>query len=208
MEALVPVSAFCTAPEAHVARNQLEAAGIPAYLDGEEGGSTLTLSNAAGVKVLVRRQDVKRALRVLAESEKQLEEALDQADPEEGTHDEDRQVMEQLHADREDDEQSAGLLTPGDRAADHAHRVAYTGMLVFPILSHLYSSWLLLRLRWAGQELTRGGEAAAGKARHLNAIFLTCGATLALIYLLPGYTELLLFAGIGVVALVYFFPRR
>jgi hypothetical protein len=184
-ESLVAVSSFWSVPEAYVARNQLEAAGIRVVLQGEEGASTLGMSNG-GVKVLVRSQDVKRALSVLAETSADLEKALEGDAWEEGSHDEDRRAME-LQADEalsEDSEESDQLLTPGDHSADRAHRFAYMGVLVFPILTHLYSTWLLWKLRRTGQELTRAGERAAAKASRLNTIFLTVGGALVALYLL------------------------
>ncbi len=160
-DSLVAVSSFWSVPEAHVARNQLEAAGIRAVLQGDEEANTLGLGNlTGGVKVLVRSQDVKRALYVLAETSEELEKALEGDAWEEGSHDEDRRAME-LEAGEEtaeDADEFDQFVTPGDHTADHAHRVAYMGILVFPILSHLYSTWLLARRRWDGQELTRAGE--------------------------------------------------
>jgi hypothetical protein len=187
-ESLVAVSSFWSVPEAHVARNQLEAAGIRAVLQGEEA-NTLGLGKlTGGVKVLVRSQDVKRALYVLAETSEELEKALEGDVWEEGSHDEDRRAMElQDEADEESTEEADELdqfVTPGDHTADHAHRVAYMGILVFPILSHLYSTWLLARRRWDGQELTRAGERAVGKAARLNAIFLTVGGVFLALYIL------------------------
>src|SRR6266852_5573426 len=94
-ESLVAVSSFWSVPEAHVARNQLEAAGIRAVLEGEEGASTIGIGNlTGGVKVLVRGRDVKRALSVLAETSADLEKALEGDIWEEGSHDEDRRAME------------------------------------------------------------------------------------------------------------------
>jgi Putative prokaryotic signal transducing protein len=186
-ESLVAVSSFWSVPEAHVARNQLEAAGIRAVLQGEEGASTIGIGNlTGGVKVLVRGQDLKRALSVLAETSADLEKALEGDAWEEGSHDEDRRAMEYQTDDEptEDSDENDQLVTPGDHTADHAHRVAYMGVLVFPILSHLYSSWLLFRRRWDGQELTRAGERAAAKAARLNAIFLSVGAVFLAIYIL------------------------
>ncbi len=186
-ESLVAVSSFWSVPEAHVARNQLEAAGIRAVLEGEEGASAIGIGNlTGGVKVLVRGRDVKRALSILAETSSELEKALEgAADWEEGSHAEDSRVMEFEPEEASDEtDESTELITRGDRAADHAHRVAYMGILVFPILSHLYSTWILLRLRWQGQELTRAGERARAKAIRLNTIFLTVGGVILALYLL------------------------
>jgi Putative prokaryotic signal transducing protein len=185
-ESLVAVSSFWSVPEAYVARNQLEAAGIRAVLQGEEGASTIGIGNlSGGVKVLVRGKDVKRALSVLAETSSALEKALEGDDWEEGSHAEDHRVMEHEPDERADDsDEFDQLVTPGDRAADHAHRVAYLGILVFPTLSHLYSTWLLCRIRWNGQELTRAGERAAAKASRLNTIFLGVGGVILGLYLL------------------------
>ena len=186
-ESLVAVSSFWSVPEAHVARNQLEAAGIRAVLQGEEGASTIGIGNlTGGVKVLVRGQDVKRALSILADTSAELEKALEGDVWEEGSHDEDRRAME-LQTDDEPTDESDDydqFVTPGDHAADHAHRVAYMGVLVFPILSHLYSAWLLWHMRRNGQELTRAGERAAAKAARLNAIFLSIGGAILALYVL------------------------
>jgi Putative prokaryotic signal transducing protein len=184
-DSLVAVSSFWSVPEAYVARNQLEAAGIRVVLQGEEGASTLGMG-IGGVKILVRSQDVKRALSVLAETSADLEKALEGDVWEEGSHDEDRRAMELQPDDDlpEDSEESDQLLTPGDHSADRAHRFAYMGVLVFPILTHLYSAWLLWKLRRTGQELTRAGERAAAKASRLNTIFLGIGGAFLALYLL------------------------
>ena len=184
-DSLVAVSSFWSVPEAYVARNQLEAAGIRVVLQGEEGASTLGMGNG-GVKVLVRSQDVKRALSVLAETSADLEKALEGDSWEEGSHDEDRRAME-LQTDEdvsEDSEESDQLLTPGDHAADRADRFSYMGVLVFPILSHLYSAWILWQIRRTGQELTHAGERAAAKACRLNTIFLGIGGAFLTLYVL------------------------
>jgi hypothetical protein len=186
-ESLVAISSFWSVPEAHVARNQLEAAGIRAVLQGEESANAIGIGNlSGGVKVLVRSQDVKRALYVLAETSDDLEKALEGDAWEEGSHDEDRRAMELQAEDEpiEESDEHDQFVTPGDHTANHAHRVAYMGVLVFPILSHLYSTWLLTRRRWDGQELTRAGERAAAKAVKLNAIFLSAGGVILAIYLL------------------------
>ena len=44
-ESLVAVSSFWSVPEAYVARNQLEAAGIRVVLQGEEGASALSMAS-------------------------------------------------------------------------------------------------------------------------------------------------------------------
>ena len=66
----VTVASFAFTPEAQMAKNLLEAEGIPAFLAGELAANVLT--NAAGEAHLqVREQDAQRAVRLLASASAQ-----------------------------------------------------------------------------------------------------------------------------------------
>ena len=67
----VNIAAYATGPEAHLVRNELEAAGIPAQVIGETAVGAIWYVGSAlgGVKVMVAEKDVPAARKVLAELE-------------------------------------------------------------------------------------------------------------------------------------------
>jgi hypothetical protein len=62
----VTVASYALMPEAQMARNFLEAEGVPAFLAGEETASTLTGLGLGEVHLQVRDQDAARAASLLA----------------------------------------------------------------------------------------------------------------------------------------------
>ena len=60
---LVTVAAFDLNPEAHLAKNLLEAEGIPAFLDGETTSDMLHLTSE--VKLLVAAENAEQARAIL-----------------------------------------------------------------------------------------------------------------------------------------------
>jgi hypothetical protein len=63
---LVTVATFSNASEAHLALSALESAGVQAFLENENVVLTMPyLTNAAGVKLNVRRSDIQRANELL-----------------------------------------------------------------------------------------------------------------------------------------------
>jgi len=126
------VARYASVTEAAIARNALDAAGIPAWVADE---LTLTadplFSGAVNyIKVQVHADDLERAAGVL------LEEA-EQIDPE---------LAEQAG---DSEEHDAGpdefpSETPGERLVRFAYRAAFLGLLACPPMCHLYSLGLLL----------------------------------------------------------------
>jgi hypothetical protein len=64
----------------------------------------------------------------------------------------------------------------GDRLAARARNAASPGLLLFPVGLHVYSAWLLLRLRLSGWPLSEGGRSQAQEARRLDLIMLVGAA--------------------------------
>ena len=65
---LVTVASYSLQPEAHLAKNLLEAEEIPAFLSEEVAGDMLHLNNE--IKLMVASKDVERAREVLAAAER------------------------------------------------------------------------------------------------------------------------------------------
>jgi hypothetical protein len=65
----VNIASFPTGPEAHLVRNELEAAGIPAQVTGEAAVGAIFYVGSAlgGVKLMVAEKDVPAANKILAE---------------------------------------------------------------------------------------------------------------------------------------------
>jgi hypothetical protein len=61
---------------------------------------------------------------------------------------------------------------PGDQLAARALNAACLGLFILPVVLHVYSALLLLRLRWSGLELSAGGHNQVREARQLNRIIL------------------------------------
>ena len=126
------VARYASVAEAAIARNSLDAAGIPAWVADE---LTLTadplFSGAVNyVKVQVRESDLERAAEVLAEE-------ADAIDP---------QLAEQA-GQPEEPESGPDEYPPetqGERLVRFAYRAALIGLLACPPLCHLYSLGLLL----------------------------------------------------------------
>jgi hypothetical protein len=75
---------------------------------------------------------------------------------------------------------------PGDQLAARALNTATLGLYTVPVVLHLYSAWLLVRLKMAGHLLSAGGVAQVREAWRINALILIgaalCVAVLARLY--------------------------
>jgi hypothetical protein len=69
MQNIVEIARFDNPVEAHILRDLLVDAGIPAHIFDEHAGSALPHIGAIGVRVVVRAQDAARAAQVIAEDE-------------------------------------------------------------------------------------------------------------------------------------------
>jgi len=126
------IARYASVAEAAIARNSLDAAGIPAWVADE---LTLTadplFSGAVNyVKVQVRESDLERAAAVLAEEAEPI-------DPE---------LAERAGESEEPDfgPDEFPPETQGERLVRFAYRAALIGLLACPPLCHLYSLALLL----------------------------------------------------------------
>jgi hypothetical protein len=99
----VNIASYATGPEAHMVRNELEAAGIPAQVIGEAAVGAIWYVGSAlgGVKIMVAEKDVPAATKILAELEllsSPIDESFDgfdDNDQEDGQH--------EVHADAASD---------------------------------------------------------------------------------------------------------
>lgn len=130
---LVTVATFGTPTEANLARNQLDAEGIRAFLADETTvGMAWHLGNAVGgIKLQVADDDAERALSILESNEKvPISEDDWQSDDIADTPDFD-------HNDEDEETES-----PSDERVARAFRAAVLGLLLCPL--QFYSLWLLL----------------------------------------------------------------
>jgi hypothetical protein len=149
---LVTVAAFDTAAEVDLARNHLEAEGIPTYLADEAAvGWLWAMSNAVGgIKVQVAEENRERALAILEGRQGMAEtQGLAEANPptdaetDLGTEAGSESWEPDLAGQPEEDSPEP---SPGDNLAKYALRAAILGLLLCPPILHLYSVWLLFRL--------------------------------------------------------------
>jgi hypothetical protein len=152
---LVTVAAFSTPEEAHAVRILLEAEGIAAHLADENVvGWVWTLDNAlGGVKVQVSNEDVEQAQAILAEAADESHRArLDQLAEASGQPDDEGEPPPGEAA----DEFSAEL--PGDVLANRAWKAAVFGLVICPLILHVYSAWTLLTLAFSEHEVSASGN--------------------------------------------------
>src|SRR5438874_7314735 len=138
------VARYASVVEAAIARNALDAAGIPAWVADE---LTLTADPFLGgavnyIKVQVRASDLERAAAVLAEQPEPVapelaEQAADASEPPEDGGGPDEFPPEM----------------PGERLVRFAYRAALMGVLACPPILHLYSLALLLYVAAAHRDL-------------------------------------------------------
>jgi len=135
-EKLVTAEAFTNPSRAELAKQRLEAAGIPAYLNGAEaGGAFPGLGGEVGtIKLEVREDDVERVRELLAAPPVPAE-AAEADEPEEPP---------------EDPESTEAL-------ARRAWRAALFGLMFLWVILHIYSLWLLLKLSFRPDDVSPEG---------------------------------------------------
>ena len=133
---LIDIARFASANEAAVARNALEAAGIPAFLDGDTTATWLWYIGSAlgGVKLFVRSSDVDRARAILLHDD--ADDTSEECPEDACSPDDD------LGEPGVDDDDPISSLP-----ITRAWRAAIIGILLLPPLLNLYSMWVLLRHR-------------------------------------------------------------
>jgi hypothetical protein len=163
---LITVGVYETPLQAAIARNFLEAEGVPAYLaDDATVGMAWHLTGAVGgVKLRVARDDAERAWRLLEElKRKEDDKAVLNSD---GFADEPEFDAEE-EDDEDDDDESA--LSLADDLADRAFRAAVLGLFLCPL--QLYSLWLLASLLMLGQAPSPKLQKRAAIAGVLDIVF-------------------------------------
>jgi Putative prokaryotic signal transducing protein len=192
---LVTIASFDTIPQAHLARNELESAGIRAVITDEETtGMLWHFANAlGGAKVQVRDEDAERAVAILEERFRENESEPDDAP----TLDE-----QALSEPREDggSEPSQASETPPEpnveessdsnrREADAKNLVlvAWLGILVPPIA--FYALYMLGRVVFGRGPLTRQGRInlLAGMIWMIPCLFLMAIGVLGVVFLGVAY---------------------
>jgi len=147
---MVTVATFTNAAQAHILENHLADEQIPSIVTEEYFSGLIPGSTAGTVKVQVAQANVEEARQLLARCE--------QHSP----------PFEPAPA------------LPGDRLASRAANMASLGLFLFPLGLHLYSAYLLWRLRWLGLELSPLGREKVREAWRFNRIIFL-GAALVLI---------------------------
>lgn len=166
---LVTVATFWSPVEANLARGQLEAAGIRAFLLGEETvGTAWHLTNSmGGMRLQVSELDAERAISVLNEIEglgdelpEGWEDAAAEAEPPEPIPDEPEEPTSVQPA------AQTGPATERARTAHRAMRGAVTGLLFFPF--QFYVFYLLIKVFLSDEELGSNGRWHAWIAFAIN----------------------------------------
>jgi hypothetical protein len=157
----IDIARFASVNEAAVARNALEAAGIPAFLDGAATATWLWHFGTAigGVRLFVRPGDVEQARAILSGDD--VEDASESR-PEDACSPNDDWGEPEV-----EDEAASGTLP-----ITRAWRAAIIGILFFPPLLSLYSMWLLIRHRLLFSGRTRPTDWRAVAAFAVNVVVL------------------------------------
>lgn len=164
---LETVGTYWSPVEANLAKVHLEAAGIPAFLTGEQAvAMTWLFANAVGgIKLQVATRDADRALACLAETEPLTDQEIDDAE-EWGQADEEGTSSEPADTIAEKDLDSWPDLTAREQQADRALRGAILGLLFFPL--QFYVFYLLLNVCFSAGGLRREYRRHAFIAAMLN----------------------------------------
>jgi putative signal transducing protein len=151
---LVTVRSFTTAEEAHAFKNMLEAAGIPAFVEDAALAGWMWHYGIAvgGIKVQVAEEDVGRAAEMLQEEPVSIQE-LD-AEALSTPPDSSEECVEENRVAGLEETEPAPADSPGDRMAIRALLAALLGIGFCPFLLHLYSLYVLLRLRFSSYEVS------------------------------------------------------
>jgi hypothetical protein len=183
----VLIARFGDTVEAEMAKNRLEAEGIPAFLGSEAtGGLFAGLGHAfGGIALHVREVDWERAARLLQEIEDKSEE--NEGPPEEEVelgataeppapdHDveewDERPVATEPGLEGEEEPRHPIQRTADDLAA-YAWRAAVLGFIVCPFILHVYSLYLLLRVALMPDSLTAAWKRKAIVALVLDLVVL------------------------------------
>lgn len=137
---LVTIATFANSIQANLAKGELEEEGIHSVVAGDDLGGTLAfMTSSIGVKLCVRREDIKAARQVLTEADSEnlspADEALDEtAEPDPETP--------------ADDKES---LTRREQDAIRAFRSAILGLFFFPLQA--YTVWLVLKVYFSDERL-------------------------------------------------------
>jgi hypothetical protein len=145
---LVTLQTFPTVEEAYAFKNLLEAGGVSAYLTDEATvGMVWHLGNAlGGVKVQVAEADLDRAREVLAAETISPADLKAQATAQPfDLADECVESEDRFQISDEGDE--IAPESPGDVLANRAFKAAVIGLFLCPPILHVYSLFILLRLR-------------------------------------------------------------
>lgn len=163
----VNIASYATGPEAHLVRNELEAAGIPAQVIGETAVGAIWYVGSAlgGVKVMVAEKDAPAARKVLAElellsspidesfdgydtvedsDESLREDALDEETAREHRASTNPYHSPQTAAGPNADDEGAHDAEADERLANRIWRAAVFGPIFCPPALSLYSVFLLL----------------------------------------------------------------
>jgi len=137
---LVTLATFPNSIEANLAKDALAAEGIHAYVDGDDAGSVLgMMTSSLGLRLRIRREDLKAARQVLGEIE-----PVDVPDDAVGEAFVD---VNESPATPDDPDR----LTRREEDADRAFRSAIIGFFFCPL--QVYTLWLLARVYFSDERL-------------------------------------------------------
>jgi len=193
---IVTLVRFNDPMEAALARNQLAEAGIPVMLSGDtSGGLFAGMGGAFGtVHLEVAEENYERALDILEGRDEEkgeepndtsnaikapdtvVRKAVPEPEPEESDQIQatvpTRDSVPERSSKDADETDDVQLEWTADEFATRAWRAAVFGCLILPVLLHLYSVWLLIRLG------THTGELSSSGTRRMYGALLIDGVVL------------------------------
>ena len=151
---LVTIATFSNYLQANLARDELRSNGIHCVVPGDDVGGFLGMyTGSIGVKLCIRREDLKAAREILSQIDsveiaEELPEEADQSEPE---------------------KVDPGEPNQREQLAGRAFRSAVIGCLFVPLQA--YTSWLLLRVWFSDEPLRNEWRRRALVAMAINVPF-------------------------------------
>jgi hypothetical protein len=138
---LVTIATFANSIQANLAKGELQEEGIHSVVAGDDPGGTLAfMTSSIGVKLCVRREDVKAARQVLSEADGENLSPIDE-----------EAIGDAVDVEPEAAADDKETLTKREQEAIRAFRSAILGLFFFPLQA--YTVWLVLKVFFSDERL-------------------------------------------------------
>lgn len=177
MSEFTEIASFATETEAGQFRSILEDRGVPAFIDGATANTMLSYVGTAlgGVKLFVKTADIERATEAMSElnQEQATADGVWYCGKCEVEVDQGFQVCWSCSQPRAEVEQPAPKITEpalvaseltddlepeSEASLRRAWRASIIGLVFFPVLTHLYSMFLLIKVSLQGTKISARGQ--------------------------------------------------